>query len=240
MSPNLKKEVNHCIFGKLLSENQIFKDHEDIRRYVYEKISSQFTKPEEDIVTDGTVPDGFYILAGKGKAAVLVTDINTTNRQMVTERILREGDHFGEVAIIFDTLRTATVRSVDYCWVAKMSIEHFKTMLNQFHKQGLRQTFRDATAHYKDPWKKYIYKMICKVQYLKDFLSKKKLRELVYMMKIQTYDNNDWVLKPGDNANDIMFVTEGQVEVSVCINDAQISDANEKNQRSRGKNKKLT
>ena len=68
---------------------------------------------------------------------MLVTNPNKPNRKQTKVRVLYPGDHFGEVALVFETKRTATVRSVDYCWIAKMSIDHFNAMLNNFHKDGL-------------------------------------------------------------------------------------------------------
>ena len=40
-----------------------------------------FTSPEEDVFTEGCKPEGFYILAGKGNADVLVTNPNKENRK---------------------------------------------------------------------------------------------------------------------------------------------------------------
>ena len=62
--------------------------------------------------------------------------------------------------------------------------------------------------------------MICKVNYLFDFLPKKKLLEMVYMMDIMTYDEGQWIARPADIADKVLFVTEGEVEISMVINDA--------------------
>ena len=86
ISPTIKKKVNQSIFERLFNDNKIFKDHEEIRKYVYARITSVFTKPEEDIVQEGTEPDGFYILAGKGSADVLVTNPAKPNRKQTKVR----------------------------------------------------------------------------------------------------------------------------------------------------------
>ena len=104
-----------------------------------------------------------------------------------------------------------------------MSIDHFNAMLNNFHKDGLLQAIRESTENYKDPWKKFIYSMLSQVNYLVDYIPKKKLLEMVYMMDIQTYDEGTWVVKPGAVADNILFVTEGEVEISMVINDAQLA-----------------
>lgn len=113
-----------------------------------------------------------------------------------------------------------------------MSIDHFNAMLNNFHKDGLLQAIRESTENYKDPWKKFIYSMLSQVNYLVDFIPKKKLLEMVYMMDIQTYDEGTWVVRPGDVADQILFVTEGEIEISMVVNDAQLAGYQIKTQTS--------
>ena len=37
-------------------------------------------------------------------------------------QVLRPGAHFGEVALIYDTLRTATVSAINYCTIAELDL----------------------------------------------------------------------------------------------------------------------
>jgi hypothetical protein len=106
--------------------------------------------------------------------------------------------------------------------IAEMSKEHFNAMLNRF--SYLKAKFRESTKIYKDPWKRYITSLLRKVPYLNDFLAKATLKELVYYLKVQKYDANNWINRPGEHAESVQFVGEGEIEISICINDAQISE----------------
>ena len=44
----------------------------------------------------------------------------------VFKKQLYDGDHFGEIGLIFDTRRTATVKSLNYGSLARLSEEGFK------------------------------------------------------------------------------------------------------------------
>jgi CRP-like cAMP-binding protein len=132
-------------------------------------------------------------------------------------RTLKEGDHFGEIALIYNCLRTATVQSDAYSVVAEISREHFIAMLNRFSE--LRPKFKEGTAIYKDPWKRYITSLLRKIKYINDFMEKSVLKEIVYYLDVQKYDANNWIYRPGDTVDKIQFIGDGEVEVSFCIND---------------------
>ena len=53
----------------------------------------------------------------KGDCDVYVMDENKENK-LVT--ILQPGHHFGEVALIYNILRTATVRALNYSTIAEL------------------------------------------------------------------------------------------------------------------------
>jgi CRP-like cAMP-binding protein len=81
-----------------LEMNYIFSGQVQIQSFLFTKIKTVFMKPEEDVVTDGTEGDAFYII-NKGTCTVFVSD---ENRVLQNVRQLKEGDHFGEIALIYN------------------------------------------------------------------------------------------------------------------------------------------
>ena len=79
--------------------------------------------PEErDIIREGDPGDRFYILV-RGKAEV----IKGTRRVAV----LQDGDYFGEIALLIDQPRNATVRSMTPCVCLTLQRDHFRAMVNR-------------------------------------------------------------------------------------------------------------
>lgn len=110
ISPSLKLEVTRHIFLQVLISNPIFGNNPELNEMVIEKVSVNSYPPEAIIIQQGGNPDGMYINS-KGELAVLVKD--EYNKQSFV-RILESGDLFGEVALIAECPRTATVQCLNY------------------------------------------------------------------------------------------------------------------------------
>ena len=73
---------------------------------------SERVSEDRKVIREGdTTVDKFYIIA-RGKVAVLKRQPDGTDVQVAT---LQDGDHFGEVALLKDTPRNATIRTLTPC-----------------------------------------------------------------------------------------------------------------------------
>jgi len=73
-----------------------------------------------NIITQDNDADSLYILTS-GKVEILI------NNKRVN--ILENGDYFGEIAILTDNKRTATVKTISDCTVLKLSTIEFKELI---------------------------------------------------------------------------------------------------------------
>jgi ATP-binding cassette subfamily B protein len=79
--------------------------------------------PEDrDIIREGDPGDRFYILV-RGKAEVA--------KGSKRAAVLQDGDYFGEIALLSDQPRNATVRSLTPCVCLILQRDHFRAMLNR-------------------------------------------------------------------------------------------------------------
>ena len=65
-----------------------------------------------------------YFLA-KGECEVFVNDEKRRKRYV---DLIRSGQHFGEIALLYNTLRTATIRSRNYSAIAVLHKEYFEEL----------------------------------------------------------------------------------------------------------------
>lgn len=69
----------------------------------------------------------YYI--AKGECFVMVRDEKKFEYQVA---FLKEGDHFGEISMIYKCKRTATVISRNYNTLAKLDEESFKSLISEY------------------------------------------------------------------------------------------------------------
>lgn len=99
---------------------------EDVNSSTLSELASLFSTeqiPEDrDIIREGDPGDRFYILV-RGKAEVIKGPARVA--------VLQDGDYFGEIALLSDQPRNATVRSMTPCVCLILQRDHFRAMLNR-------------------------------------------------------------------------------------------------------------
>jgi CRP-like cAMP-binding protein len=82
-------------------------------------------KPDDIIIEQGTEAYHFYFIA-EGSCEVTMIDYKNNQAKSMC-RELNQGNYFGEIGLIFNCKRTATVKSTNYCTFARI---HKKVFLN--------------------------------------------------------------------------------------------------------------
>lgn len=95
---------------------------------------------DRDVFREGDPGDKFYIVA-RGRLTVWVNTPADGRKQV---RTMDDGDHFGEIALMEDTMRTATVRTATDCTFLTLARDPFLRLLEREPK--LREEFRKVVA----------------------------------------------------------------------------------------------
>lgn len=215
ISPSLQQEVSATVYDPIISKNPIL--HTDIKltELITQRLKNKFTKPEERITISGTESDSLYFLVN-GECLVTVQDKNQT---FVNVCILYPGCHFGEVGLLYNTLRTATVSSLGYCTVAELTKKDYQTITTQF--PHIVSKLREGTSIYRDPWREHLTEIL-KQSYIFELLPENVFRELVYFMEVIKVEKSQYLFKPGDVADKMYIVADGELELSFTINEKHI------------------
>ena len=92
------------------------------------------------VVQQGDPADRFYIIV-RGKLEVL---LNTDSGDPARIRVLQDGDHFGDIALLRNVPRTATVRTLTPCALLSLQRGLFLRLLE--NSPGLRAKLESAAA----------------------------------------------------------------------------------------------
>ena len=94
--------------------------HELAVRFAVERFPAGGT-----IVVAGDVADRFYLIV-RGEVEVIGSDPDGEAREIA---VLQDGDHFGEIALLHDMRRTATVRARTPCLCLSLPRDQFRTLV---------------------------------------------------------------------------------------------------------------
>ena len=83
--------------------------------------------------------DEVYFIA-KGRCQVFVKDKFRDRWEDKMVRILNPGDHFGEIGMLYECNRSATVIAMNYCTCAKLNRSNYNELLQIY--QGLNETVK--------------------------------------------------------------------------------------------------
>lgn len=122
---SLKKEILIFINRKLIEKVPFFKKtNKDFIGEIILQLKTEIFLPGDYIFKKGDVGDCMYFI-GSGSVNVLSADETST---LAT---LREGNYFGEIALIKKVSRTKSVKAVDYCYLYTLEKKNFDALLKK-------------------------------------------------------------------------------------------------------------
>ncbi len=97
-------------------------------------------QPGDSLVHQGDPGDRFFLIV-RGSVDVIVNTANGDERAL---HRLQDGDYFGEIALLDDVPRTATVKAALPTLVLTLQVKHFRKMLCEV--EGLREAIEGAAS----------------------------------------------------------------------------------------------
>jgi ABC-type lipoprotein export system ATPase subunit/CRP-like cAMP-binding protein len=212
---DLARRVNRTI---LISDGEIVNEYlvralatltQDQLVEVARRVKPQVFPPDASIIRQGEVGDKFYILLD-GKADVYLTE-SGGGQVLVNE--LKRGQYFGEMALLGNGVRTATVKASagSAVSVAALDIEAFNKLVSDSH--NLRKELTDIIE------KRDIFNQL---QAISSF-DQKSLAALLQDRKPVEYKSGHDIIKQGDVDETFYLLFDGKVDI--IIRDAQGDEA---------------
>jgi len=184
-----KTEAQRNIINNALDQNFIFASlGEDERRILLNAMEKIEIGPNENIITQGQEGDYFYIIE-KGTFTVLVNDTPVAT--------LSDGKSFGELALLYNTPRQATIRSQGPAQLFSLD----------------RDTFRYTLAKSSSERSYHIQHSLSQVPLLSG-LTSLQLSKISEAVEIIKFEPGQTVIKKGSEGNIFYMIKEGSVRVT--------------------------
>jgi CRP-like cAMP-binding protein len=215
ISPSLRQKVMEVIFFDVLFDNPIFCKNKYLIDFVIEKLYTHIFLPEFSVITQGESGDTMYFIS-KGECEVTVTDHRGEKNQMP---VLQNGDIFGEVSLLLNCSRTATVKTKMYSLVASLRRNDFDTICRIVY--SFYTMLKNKMKTYNDTYKIFQKEILRSVDYMTN-LTDDSIEEISYFLKQVDFEKDKIIFRAGDPADCIFFITNGRVQISVNSNDNEI------------------
>ena len=147
-----------------------------------------------------------YLIA-EGSCQVKIID---EKKNVRLGKLLRLGDYFGEISLIYECPRSATVFSTKYSTMAKLMKSSYKEIL--IHFPNLVDELKLGIYAYNDRMKRFIIENITKIEYFKD-IGDDALHDIIYSLQTKKYQKDEILQEPGDNATSLFFLQDGVIEI---------------------------
>lgn len=215
ISPSLKELVVQHIFEASLSDNPVFNFDRLLVTKLTKRMEVQVNSPEDTVVEQGADAEHFFVIS-KGQFVVSVQDHESVSR---TSNMLAEGDYFGEVALLLNCKRTATVRANNYATIAKVDKKSFVSLCREF--EDLVPNLRRNMKTYNDRLKQFLVSIVSVIPYMSG-LTEYALEDVAYHMKQRFYDKGEVVFSRGDPTHgNILIVSKGEVELLYKVDNCE-------------------
>ena len=151
----------------------------------------------------------------KGEWEVTVKDEKNLEHSVA---IMEQGVMFGEIALISNCTRTATVRWLNYNIMEQQGEADFKEMWRLFPE--VISKFKDKRSKYNDKWKKFQRKLISSTEYFRD-LPFMWHEELIYSLTAQSFDEGSNIFENGGTIQKLYYVAEGEISIVLQLDNGE-------------------
>lgn len=131
---------------------------------------------------------------------------------------MEQGVMFGEIALISNCARTATVRCLNYNILEAQDEGSFQEMWRLFPE--VISKFKQKRSEYNDKWKKFVRSLIVSTEYFKN-LSFSIHEELLYSLTPHSFEEGSIIFDHGDTIQKLYYVSEGEISIVLQLDNGE-------------------
>lgn len=158
----------------------------------------------------------YFIRTGQFEVQIKSTfDTGVNSQPNVQITNLYDGDHFGEIGLVYNTMRTARVMSKNYGSLARLDKNDWGEIERHFSNPKMETAFKEYTFKYKDELRTFIEMEANKIFYFRN-LSMITKQELLYGMVRNKYEEGQHLFQQGHEIDRMIIIQSGVVELSIA------------------------
>ncbi|XP_067277187.1 cGMP-dependent protein kinase 2 isoform X2 [Pseudorasbora parva] len=179
-----KKLINEAIMNNDFLKKLEPQHTRELVDCMYEKIYAT----DQLVIQEGEPGNYLYVLA-EGLLEVI------QNGKLLGQ--MRPGTAFGELAILYNCKRTATVKAVTQSYIWALDRQTFQTIM-----------MRSTQARHEE-----YFSFLRSVSLLKD-LPEEKLAKIIDCLEVDYFDKGEYIIREGEEGNTFFIIAKGEVSVT--------------------------
>ena len=134
-------------------------------------------------------------------------------------RTLNPGQHFGEIALLTGSKRTATIQTKNYSTIGMVSQENFNELLHIF--PDIKKKLNDSLVQYQDKYKQWLKSQLLNIVYFQR-LRTNTLETLVYKLQQEFFEEGQIIFKNGDRLDKVYILADGSIDTYLSLHDEDL------------------
>jgi CRP-like cAMP-binding protein len=209
-------EYSKKLFGHSIAEKEkaLFEKERTVITSIVKYLKVELKNPEDIIIKQNDRTQEMYYVA-KGVCTVQVVD--QTKKLNNCIRNLLPGDHFGEIAMIYGTARTATVISKNYSTLAVMSVEVYHDLTTEYPTM-ISALKEHIYCKYDDPLTLFCKESLERVPYFQG-VGNEAIYDVMFTLKKRFCEKDEIIQMVGEDADSMFLVLNGMIELYTYFED---------------------
>lgn len=171
---------------------------------IVDVFTSRICEANEIIIRQGETDGKHFYVVEEGSCEVLIQapGQHRAGESISTGQLLRKGDTFGELALMYSTPRAATIKAKTTMRLWTLDRRHFKAILSKSRKERLQEQVALLSPISIDG-----SPSLC------ELLSSDRLSALASAMERETFSRGDVILRQGSRGDFFYVIVSGRVKV---------------------------
>ena len=196
--------------------------YEGIIYWLSKNTELTYFEPDQKIVEQGHRYTEFMYVIQQGNCSVSVFDQDPDTDLMrdYEVRELNESDYFGEVSMVHDSVRSATVTTKNYCTIGLLEIDTIYEICSNY--PFFKESVMENITRYDDQLKIFLMTALRDIEYLAD-CEEETIQAIALSMKFDWLEPGIVVYGPGETQMCMSIIQTGQIELTTIMdNDEKI------------------
>jgi CRP-like cAMP-binding protein len=131
---------------------------------------------------------------------------------------LGQGQHFGEISMLFQCKRSVSVYATHYITCASIDRPKFNELQTLY--PTLNELLKQEVIKYKDPLKCFLEMRLNQVDFFKN-LPKIVKNDFIFNMRQTTFDKGSYLYRIGDESAELYLIQSGQLQIQTTMEKGQ-------------------